>query len=273
MARYMDMGGIDAEGNATATCGLTGNYRLTRYLDEETYEAYCAHYPELNIRQPQYTMIEFDDNITDEANVSNLDNATGSKYGTDYVPSGHIAAIRSRRFRCLAKVTTRPSSRAVTHAGQSVSVNNGDGVATIYPLHDADSNFYADAENTANCSAAKLDGSHGDVMMYEPHYWKKGINDILSGKKYACYSINDEMPDVPSEVKTVLFDEIESNVEHRTGYKLLSNKGTLAASYSSDTNFSVCKVHVSVYKKVRFPTVLGSNLMCSLFIDASGNIV
>ena len=273
LARYMDMGGIDVEGNATTTCGLTGNYRLTRYLDEATYEAYCAHYPELNIRQPQYTMIEFDDNITDEANVSNLDNATGSKYGTDYVPSGHIAAIRSRRFRCLAKVTTRPSSRAVTHAGQSVSVNNGDGVATIYPLHDADSNFYADAENTANCTAAKLDGSSGDVMMYEPHYWKKGINDILSGKKYACYSINDEMPDVPSNVKTVLFDEIEADVEYRKGYKLLSNKGTLAASYSSDTNFSVCKVQVSGYKKVRFPTVLGSNLMCSLFIDASGNIV
>ena len=274
LARYMDMGGIDVEGNATTTCGLTGNYRLTRYLDEATYEAYCAHYPELNIRQPQYTMIEFDENITDEANVSNLDNGTGSKFGNDYVPSGHIAAIRSRRHRCLAKVTTRPSSRAVTQAGQSVSVNNGDGVATIYPLHDENSNFYANADNTSDCTAAKLDGSRGDVMMFEPHYWKKGINDILKGKKYACYSINDEMPDAPVGVRTILFDEIEAATDgYRAGYKLLSNKGTLAASYSADTNFSVCKVPVSGYKKVRFPTVLGSNLMCSLFTDGANNIV
>ena len=274
LARYMDMGGIDADGNATTTCGLTGTYRLTRYLDEATYETYRAHYPELNIRQPQYTMIEFDENITDEANVSNLDNGTGSKFGNDYVPSGHIAAIRSRRHRCLAKVTTRPSSRAVTQAGQSVSVNNGDGVATIYPLHDENSNFYANADNTSDCTAAKLDGSRGDVMMFEPHYWKKGINDILKGKKYACYSINDEMPDAPVGVRTILFDEIEAATDgYRAGYKLLSNKGTLAASYSADTNFSVCKVPVSGYKKVRFPTVLGSNLMCSLFTDGANNIV
>ncbi len=273
LARYMDMGGIDAGGNATTTCGLTGTYRLTRYLDEDTYEAYRAHYPELNIRQPEYTMIEFDETISDDANVSNLDNGTGCKYGNDYVPSGHIAAIMSRRHRCLAKVTTRPTSRAVTHAGQSVSVNNPDGVATIYPLHDANSNYYADAENIADCTPAKLDGSRGDVMMYEPHHWKKGINDILKGKKYACYSSNEEMPGVP-DVRVVLFDEIEATSDgYRKGYKLLSNKGTLAASYASDTNFSVCRVNVSGYRIVRFPTVLGSNLMCSLFTDVEDNIV
>ena len=272
LERYLTKGGIDADGNATNTCGFVGRYRLTRYIDDSTYETYCAHYPELNIIQPQYTMIEFDDNIADEANVSNLDNSTGSKFGTDYVPSGHIVAIRNRRFRCLAKVTTRPTSRAVTQAGQSVSVNNGDGVATIYPLHNENSYYYADAENIKNCTAALLDGSRGDVMMYEPHYWKKGINDILKGKKYACYSINDEMPDTPTNVKVVLFDEIKLD-GYRTGYKLLSGKGTLSASYSADSNYSVCKVSVSGYKKVRFPTVLGTNLMCSVFTDASGNIV
>lgn len=273
LAKYMGMGGIDAAGNATTTCGLVGTYRLTRYLDGATYETYCAHYPELNIRQPQYTMIEFDETISDEANVSNLDNGTGSKFGNDYVPSGHIAALRSRRFRCLSKVTTKPTSRTATWAGQSVSINNADGVATIYPLHNENSNYYADAENTADCTAAPLDGSQGDVVMYEPHRWTKGINDYLNGKKYACYSINDEMPEVP-DVTVVLFDEIEASSDgYRKGYKLLSNKGTLAASYTADTNFSVCKVPVSGYRKVRFPTVLGTNLMCSLFTDSEDNIV
>ena len=47
-----------------------------------------------------------------------------------------------------------------------------------------------------DCTVAKLDGSEGDWMMYEPFYWSKGINDYLNNKKYACYSSypEDEMP-------------------------------------------------------------------------------
>lgn len=50
-----------------------------------------------------------------------------------------------------------------------------------------------------DCTVAKLDGSEGDWMMYEPFYWSKGINDYLNNKKYACYSSypEDEMPPVP----------------------------------------------------------------------------
>lgn len=59
----------------------------------------------MNIIQPEYTMIEFDDTVADDANVSNLDNKTGYKYGNDYVPSGHITALLKKRHRVLAKVT------------------------------------------------------------------------------------------------------------------------------------------------------------------------
>ena len=272
LEQYMTKGGVDADGNATDTCALVGTYRLTRYIDEDVYNSYVEHYPELNIKLPQYTMIEYDNTVSDDANVSNSDNKTGYKYGNDYVPSGHINAILRQRFRCNAKVTTKPSSKNVVFAGVETTVNNNDGIVTIYPLHDDNSNYYADSANLSNCSSAKLDGTEGDVMMFEPHYWFKGINDYLNGKQYTCYSSNVEKPDIP-DVDVVTMEDIQSSGNYKNGYKLMSDKVTLSNSYSSDSNYAVCQVDVSQHQKVRFPTVLGTNLICSLFTDEEGAIV
>ena len=269
---YLNKKGVDAEGNAVETCALVGNYKLTRYPSDEELATWRKHYPELNILLPQYTMIEFDDSVSDDANVSNLDNGTGYKFGNDYVPSGHITAINSKRHRVLAKVTKMPTNRSITHAGVDTLANNSDGTVTIYPLHDENSNYYADAEVLANCSAAKLDGTEGDVMMYEPHYWKKGINDYLNGKKYACFSVNSEKPDTP-DVDVLTLEDIQVAGGYSDNYKLMGGKGTLANSFTTDTLYAVCTVDVSGHRKVRFPTVLGTNMLCSLLTDANDNIL
>ena len=269
---YLNKKGIDAEGNAVETCALVGNYKLTRYPSDADLAAWRAHYPELNIQLPQYTMIEFDENVSDDANISNLDNSTGYKFGNDYVSSGHIAAIKRNRHRVLAKVIKKPTSRSINHAGVDTLANNPDGKVLIYPLHDENSNYYADAELLANCSPAKLDSSEGDVMMREPHYWSKGINDYLAGKKYACYSMNEAMPDVPN-VDVLTLEDIQAAGKYKDKSKLTSGKGTLSASIGSDSNYAVCEVDVSGRKKVRFPTVLGSNMLCSLFVDKDENIL
>lgn len=78
-------------------------------------------------------MIEFDDDVADDANISNLDNETGYKYGNSYVPSGHITAILGQRHRVLAKVTKMPTSRQVNIANTDTAVNNTDGEMTYYP--------------------------------------------------------------------------------------------------------------------------------------------
>ena len=39
----MEMGGVDAEGNATDTCALVGTVQLTRYIDDETYSLSLIH--------------------------------------------------------------------------------------------------------------------------------------------------------------------------------------------------------------------------------------
>lgn len=269
LKKFMEMGGVDADGNSTDTCALVGTVRLTRYLDEETYAAYTAHFPELNIRQPEYTMIEFDDEVSDDANVSNLDNGTGYKYDSAYEASGHISAILKQRHRVLAKVTKKATTRGVNMANVDTTVNNLDGEMTYYPLDDNDSNKYADG------TAAKLDGTEGDWMMYEPFFWSKGINDYLNGKHYSCYSSNgsDNMPSVP-EAEVLTLDEIKATTGgYLSGRKIMSGKDTLSNSYSTDSTYSVCKVNVGGYKRVRFPSVPGTNLVGSIFTDDAGTVI
>lgn len=271
--KFMAMGGVDADGNFTDTCALVGTVRLTKYIEQSRYEQMCAHFPELNIVQPEYTMIRID-NIADDASVTNLDNGTGYLFGNDYVMSGHLAAIFAKRHRVLAKVTRKPTTRTVRMANNDVTVNNPDGEMTYYPLHDANSNYYADAEDIANCTPAKLDGSEGDIMMNEPGMWKKGVNDYLNGNvNYCCYSSNgrDKKPTTP-EVDILTLDDLKAKAGVRSGCKIVG-KDTLAASYTTDSAYSVCQVDVSNHKRVRFPSVPGSSLVGSVFCDAAGNVI
>ena len=270
--KFMAMGGVDASGNSTDTCALVGTVRLTRYIDEAQYQRMCVHFPELNIIQPEYTMIRID-NPADDASVSNLDNNTGYQFGNDYVRSGHLAAIFAKRHRVLAKVTRKPTTRTVRMANTDVTVNNHDGQMTYFPLHDANSNYYADAEDIANCTPAKLDGSEGDLMMYEPGMWVKGINDYLNAANYSCYSSNDRnhRPATP-EADILTLDDIKAKGGVIAGRKIVG-KDTLTASYTNDSSYSVCQVDVSKHKRVRFPSVPGTGLTGAVFCDSSGKVL
>ena len=261
--------------NDNTHSGLFGKIRLTKYLDEADLQRYKDKYPELEIGLPEYTMLEFDGDVSDDANVTNLDNNTGCRYGNNYEISGHIAAIFRKRYKVLAKLTRKPTSRKVNMAGQDVDVNNPDGEMTYYPLHDANSNYYADADNLNDCTVAKLNGTEGEWMMFEPFFWSKGINDYLNGKHYSCYSSKDkdDMPSVP-EATVITLDDIKGT---SGGYlperKIMGGKTTLEDSYSTDKSYSVCKVDVKGYRRVRFPSVPGTNLVGSVFTDETGHIV
>ena len=270
LGKYYDYGTYTSTGAIdNRHSGLRGRLCLTKYMDDEQADRYRERYPELEIVQPAYSIIESDESAPDDANISNPDNETGYKYGNTYVMNAHVAAILKKRHRVLAKVTKKPTSRKVEMAGQTVDVNNPDGEMTYCPLDDTTSNKYYDG------SAAKLDSSEGDWMMYEPFFWSKGINDYLNEKYYSCYSSNgpDDMPPIP-EVTVLTLDDIK---ETKDGYlaerKLLSGKPTLKDSYSTDKTYSVCKVDVQGYKRVRFPSVPGTGLVGSLFVDGSGNVV
>lgn len=269
LASLMQTGGVDENGGNVESCRLVGTYRLTRYKDDEEYEALQQHFPELNIEQPEYTMLERAETIADDACISNLDNETGYKYGNDYKPSGHVAAILKNRHRVLAKVTKKATTRNVTIAGVDTVMNNLDGEMTCYPLDDADSNKYADG------SPAKLDGSEGDWMMLEPFYWSKGVNDYLNGKNYDCYSFRDRahMPRVPEATVMTLEDIKRTQGGYTNGKKVMSGRDTISNAFSNDSSYSVCMVSVDGYKRVRFPSVPGTNLVGSVFVDKTGAVL
>ena len=269
LASLMQTGGVDEEGGNVDSCRLVGTYRLTRYKDDEEYEALQQHFPELNIEQPEYTMLERAETIADDACISNLDNETGYKYGNDYKPSGHVAAILKNRHRVLAKVTKKATTRNVTIAGVDTVMNNLDGEMTCYPLDDADSNKYADG------SPAKLDGSEGDWMMLEPFYWSKGVNDYLNGRNYDCYSFRDRahLPRVPEATVMTLEDIKRTQGGYTNGKKVMSGRDTINNAFSNDSSYSVCMVSVDGYKRVRFPSVPGTNLVGSVFVDKTGAVL
>lgn len=269
LASLMQTGGVDENGGNVESCRLVGTYRLTRYKDDEEYEALQQHFPELNIEQPEYTMLERAETIADDACISNLDNETGYKYGNDYKPSGHVAAILKNRHRVLAKVTKKATTRNVTIAGVDTVMNNLDGEMTCYPLDDADSNKYADG------SPAKLDGSEGDWMMLEPFYWSKGVNDYLNDRNYDCYSFRDRahMPRVPEATVMTLEDIKRTQGGYTNGKKVMSGRDTINNAFSNDSSYSVCMVSVDGYKRVRFPSVPGTNLVGSVFVDKTGAVL
>ena len=269
LTSLMQTGGVDENGGNVDTCRLVGTYRLTRYKDDEEYEALQEHFPELNIEQPEYTMLERAETVADDACISNLDNCTGYKYGNDYKSSGHVAAILKNRHRVLAKVTKKATTRNVNIANIDTVMNNLDGEMTYYPLDDADSNKYADG------SAAKLDGTEGDWMMLEPFFWSKGVNDYLNGKNYDCYSYRDRdhMPRVPEATVLTLADIKATQGGYTSGKKVMSGRDTITNAFSTDNSYSVCMVSVEGYKRVRFPSVPGSNLVGSVFVDKSGTVL
>lgn len=247
---YLNKKGVDAEGNAVDTCSLVGSYTLTRYPSDEELETWRAHYPELNIILPEYTTISFDDSVSDGENITNLDNLTGYAYGNTYEASGHINRILNQRHRCVAKKT-------------------GAGEVTICQLHDKNSNYYADAENFLSATAADLTGGDGNVFMFEPHYWYKGVNDHLNKKKYAFFSSNEACPAMADSVK-VLLDEMTV----KKGYAVRSSVDYTTRADAETTMFSdsVVTVNVQGYKQVRYPS-LSSALYGAIFVDAGGNVV
>ena len=72
---------------------MRGTLRLTKYMEDEEADRYRERYPELEIVQPAYSIIESDESVSDDANISNPDNETGYKYGNTYVMNAHVAAI------------------------------------------------------------------------------------------------------------------------------------------------------------------------------------
>ena len=249
--KYMAYGGVDKEGSDTSTCNFVGVYQLTKSITEDEMIKYKEHYPELDIRQPEFTTIMFDDSIVDPKNITNLDNETGCQFGNEYKPSGHITKILEQRHRVLGK-----------------SIKGETNKMHICQLDDNNSNRYT------NGDSAILTGKDGDVYVYEPHYWYKGINDVLNNKKYHLYSSNIEKPsirqcDIIKENDERLIKHVNKTVNLNTisiGDRLVLND-----NIDNTLKYFVYELNVSGNKQIRYP-LLSSPVFGAVFVD-SNNIV
>jgi len=252
LRRLMTMGGVDEDGGNVQTCRLVGTYRLTQSMSDEEYAATCAHFPELNIIQPQFVGIKIDQTVGDGEKITNLDNSTGYDYNTEFTPSSHILEVLAKRHCVLAKKTA-------------------EGEMTCYPLHDENRNKYADSENVENATDAVLTGSEGEVYVYEPHYWYKGVTDVLNQCLYGFISSNEDAP-AAAGYTSVKFTREELDVTEGIGIRKNTDYTTIEEAKNEYESGSFALVDVRDYKQVRFPG-LASTLYGAVFIDDTGKIV
>lgn len=247
-----NMGGIDAEGNlVNGKCKLLGNYQLTEYLNDEEFARLKEYFDELNFRQPEYTVIELDTTVADPANMSNLDNKTGYKFGTPYKVSGHLNRILKNRFGCLGKQVEK-------------------GTMKVCKLHEENFLKYADNIDPTLATDAVVDGSEGDVFVYEPIYWYKGVNDILGGKKYACFA-SGEKPSNPTNIKVVQL----RNLPRHPNTIIRTNTLDVSSAKVMSYTYTTFELNVDGYKRVRVPTVKqeGGQQYGILYLNEQNEIV
>ena len=252
LRRLMTMGGVDEDGGNVQTCRLVGTYRLTQSMSDEEYAATCVHFPELNIIQPQFVCIKIDQTVEDGEKITNLDNSTGYDYNTEFTPSSHILEVLSKRRCILAKKTA-------------------EGEMTCYPLHDENRNKYGDSDSVENATDAVLTGSEGEVYVYEPHYWYKGVTDVLNQCLYGFISSNEDAPAAAGYTSVKLTRE-ELDVTEGIGIRKNTDYTTIEEAKNEYESGSFALVDVRDYKQVRFPG-LASTLYGAVFIDDTGKIV
>ena len=261
LTRFLGKGGLSASGALTTTCALVGSYRLTEYLEEEELARLTAHFPELSIQQPEYTVIGYYNRWTSKEGLPvelsvmdkwfNRDNGTGYGTGKPYKPSGHILRIAAAR-----------------HRWRGIEARRGEMV--VYQLRDEHSGYYADATELKRCTPSDLSSAEeGGLWVNEPHYWYKGVHDGETGTDYHVYSSLLERPRMPegklytsAEVISVLKPVLQHYIRVPKGTKAdgsvavesLIYKHLAAYTNEEDCNtYSYIKIPLEGYKRVRFP--------------------
>ena len=249
------LSGLDANLSAQASPAIEGSYQLTKYQDEDTIEGWEDEFPELTITNTPCTVIEFDDSESDCENISNLDNETGYKYNNTYAPSGHINAILAKRHAVLGKLQS-------------------DGAMLIAQLSDEDRTKYADG-TSANLKGDRDENAadEGDVYMFEPHYFYKGINDYLNNKKYQAYSSLATTPqDAGKDSVKVLLSALTTFEGRGLAVSNMSAGATVEDALATYATYNVYKIDVQGVSVIRFPACV-SGTYGAAFASSAGECI
>lgn len=240
--------------------GLRGTWLLTSYLDEMLLTALQEYFPELVIQNAQYTMLVLDDSEEDAENISNLDNRTGYMFSDGitnrpFEPSGHVSVILAKRHAVMGKY-------------------QGNKTMLVCRLDDTNRTKYYDG------SDANLKGDRsltmkdeGDVYMYEPDYWYKGIDDYLNGLKYHAYSslgFDTEPQDTRRKSEKIPLSLLERFDSYGLNTSTLSEGAKVESNLAIYDAYNVFRIDVADAKMIRWPS-LASGTYGAAFADGNGN--
>ena len=253
--------GLTAQGTEQTYPALIGKVSLTDDVDDfETMRSFFALCG-LELLPSDYSEYVFHDEETDPANISNMGNGTGYAFReqgvtyTDahpngYYPSGNIVRVREKSQLCYGVINSQTGKMHVTKLDRTDLTKTAAG-ETFNPG----------------------DGSGGgDVFMYLPHYWYKGVNNFKNATKHFFLSANDECPQASGTTHRYPL----SGLVFATGYGVKNNLNTVgteitAAGLAENSQLVTYRVDVEGMKQVRFPAIHHIQY-CSVFTD-SDNIV
>lgn len=150
----------------------TGVWRLTDFVEDDVLARYGAAFPNLRVKNAEWTCVVIDENRSDPMNLTNPDNVTS---GATYAPSGHVLRLRKGFIPVLGK-------------------KNSEGVMVCRRVDETDYRRLANGE-----AVDYSDGS--DLFMRWPGCWYKGVNDPLNGKQYMYWSSQVEAPTAAKGVR------------------------------------------------------------------------
>lgn len=258
----MGVTGLAADGTAYSEIGqcsgLTGVWVMSDYIDTAVLANIKRYFPELDVYNAQYTGMVFDDTMTDDANMTNLENGTSGVNGNNkYTPSGHISLIKSKihSYKC----TFVPAS------------GNDEAYMQAEQIDDSDINYLKSGDYLDRTDS---DGLGYDIMTKLPHFWYKGINDHLNQRKYLFLSADDDMP---RSSATTVRRAAASDIILEASKSVVSDDFAVGDVFdvenlTSNVSYNTCRFDVEGMKQVRWPGVSSSALAC-LFLDADGKVI
>lgn len=259
LEQYKNLSGIDANGNVVEKCRLAGTVVLEGLISDEDLTELQSYYPELTIKNAQFSHYWYDDKETNPVNVTNEDNKTGYAYGGSaagfaYSASGHILKIRNRSQMVSGYINPRTHKMHVELLQRNNLAYKADGSA--FNVTDPNGDMY-------------------DVFVYIPHYWYKGVNSFKDATKHFFLSSDDNCPDSTANVtRTYPLDDLLYESGKAVDLRMFDEE---TDNYVEDfileqSTYMVCKVNVFGMKQVRFPSVANS-FYGGVFTDMDGKVL
>jgi hypothetical protein len=246
--------GLDANGTAydekDKCSGIVGRWIMSDLLSDTALAELAAYFPLLTLYNSQFSAICYSDTVDDTANITNVDDSTGYKFGSTYTVPAHWSLIESKSHAYKSTYSTKNKKMTCVQISDS----------TYEELADGSSFDPADAS-----------GGGFDVMKYIPKFYMKGVNDYKNQEKYTFLSA---LGTVPLSTANKVTRKTLSSILVKTLSAVFLDEFEVGEEYyiADNANMNVYSIDVEGMKQVRFPGVNSAEVGAA-FVDENGKVI